>query len=244
MLRCLKEINEYFTVAKDGDLGKVADFYFDDHYWVVRYLVVDTSRWLPGRKVLLSPVAIDEANWLTRNLHLDLTREQIKESPSINEDKPVSRQIESELAGFFNWPFYWGAGVPPKPKVKRASMDPERPGDFEKHDPALRSAREVFGYRIHTTGDDEHIGHVEDIIVDDELWDVRYLVVDTGNIIPGKKALVSIFWIDTIEFGNMRVNVEMKRAELENAPPFDPEEPVNREVELRHYDFYGRPYDW
>ena len=30
--------------ARDGEIGRVKDFYFDDQNWVVRYLVADTGR--------------------------------------------------------------------------------------------------------------------------------------------------------------------------------------------------------
>lgn len=246
MLRSLKDIMNYYTAARDGELGKVADFYFDDYQWVVRYLVLDTGRWLPGRKVLISPVAIEDASGTELTLHVDLDREQIKDSPSVDEDKPVSRQVEDELATFFRWPVYWGSGIfpstGPAPSVailaEQARQKEDRQGD-----PSLRSAREVLGYIIHTS-DENDIGHIDDFIVSDDLWDIRYFVVDTGNIIPGKKILISIHWIESIEFGKSQVAVDITREAIEAAPPFDPAQPLNREVEMRHYDFHGRPYDW
>ena len=63
----------------------------------------------------------------------------------------------------------------------------------EANDVHLRSANKVTGYRIGATDGD--IGHVEDFIIDDETWEIRYMVVDTQNWWPGKKVLVAPQWI-------------------------------------------------
>jgi PRC-barrel domain len=59
MLKNIKDIYGTKLTATDGEIGHVKDFYFDDKSWAVRYLVVDTGSWLPGRLVLLAPQAFD-----------------------------------------------------------------------------------------------------------------------------------------------------------------------------------------
>ena len=59
MLRKMKDLKGFSIGARDGDIGEANDFIFDDKNWTVRYLVADTNRWLPGRKVLISPIVVD-----------------------------------------------------------------------------------------------------------------------------------------------------------------------------------------
>ena len=108
--------------------------------------------------------------------------------------------------------------------------------------PHLRSANEVQGYCIGAK--DGEIGHVEDFIVDDTSWKIRYLVVDTQNWLPGKKVLISHKWVSSINWNNQTVAVDMTRATIEKSPEYDPNQPINREYEVRMYDFYGKPHDW
>ena len=82
--------------ATDGEIGHVRDFYFDDKTWTIRYLVADTGGWLTDRQVLISPHALGHLYPQGKVLLVNLTREQIEKSPSIDEHKPVSRQHEEE----------------------------------------------------------------------------------------------------------------------------------------------------
>jgi len=97
MLRSLKKLFGNKILATDGQIGRVHDFYFDDQEWTVRYMVADTGGWLKGRLVLISPAALGEADWGAESFPVNLTRQQIGESPGIEEDLPVSRQQEIEL---------------------------------------------------------------------------------------------------------------------------------------------------
>ena len=87
--------------------GKVNDIYFDDRHWTVRYLVVNTGNWLTGRKVLLAPYALVAVNADEKNIVANLTKKQIEDSPSLDTDKPVSKQFESDYYGYYGWPTYW-----------------------------------------------------------------------------------------------------------------------------------------
>ena len=46
-----KTLKGYQLESLDGEIGKVEEFYFDDHHWTIRYLVADTGNWLsqPGK---------------------------------------------------------------------------------------------------------------------------------------------------------------------------------------------------
>ena len=247
MRRSLNDLVGYTIRANDGDIGKVHEFYFDDQSWTIRYVVVDTGGWLSGRKVLISPVAFDRPDWETCTFPVNLTKEQVRNSPSIDTDKPVSRQHEAELHGYYGWPVYWAGGalfggVQASPllvmeTVREDEASPEEP-DSDTH---LRSTSQVTGNHIEAT--DGEIGHVEDFVVDDETWAIRYLLVDTRNWLAGRKVLVSLRWIKRVSWAESKVFVDLTRDAIKNSPEFDPDKPVTLDYEGKLHDYYGRPLD-
>ena len=107
MLRSLEEVKGYHIQATDGKIGHVEDFIVDDESWEVRYLVVDTRKWLHGKQVLLSPKWIKEINWLESNVHVDLSREAVRNSPQYDPFSPVNREYEIKLYDYYGRPKYW-----------------------------------------------------------------------------------------------------------------------------------------
>ena len=92
MLRDAKGLHGFILHASDGVIGTVDEILFDDANWTVRYLIVDTGAWLSARKVLISPLSFGTLDWQGQVLNINLTRNQIKDSPSVETDEPVSRQ--------------------------------------------------------------------------------------------------------------------------------------------------------
>ena len=254
MLRSIKSFEGYKVRATDDDVGSVRDFYFDDERWGIRYLVVDTGAFFSGRRVLVSPISFRNADWSTRQFHLALTREKVKNSPGIELDKPVSvvsRQYEREYFRYYGWDNYWGYGYGtdriwggeayPGILGNRASREQhhqEEDGD----DPHLRSVREVVGYYIQ--GTDGEIGHVDDFVVDDETWAIRYLVIDTRNWWLDRKVLVAPHWAARISWTERKVFVDLPREKIRHSPLWHANDRVNREYEVQLYDYYGRPAYW
>ena len=107
MLNKAKTLKGYKLHSRDGEIGKVKEFYFDDQHWTIRYLVADTGNWLTGRQVLISPYALVTVNKEEKYIAIDLTKKQIEDSPSLDSDKPVSRQFEEAYYGYYRWPMYW-----------------------------------------------------------------------------------------------------------------------------------------
>nr|MBA3966492.1 PRC-barrel domain-containing protein [Nitrospirales bacterium] len=238
----------------DKDLGSVDDFYFDDRLWRIRYLVADTGNWLPGRNVLIGQEALERSEWEDKVFPVTLTSAEINDSPGIETDLPFSLQKEKELRQFFKWREYWDddvfiqpagftpMGVPGGEAMEQSlKQGMNSPGKLDGN-PHLRSANEVQGYYI--GAQDGEIGHVDDFIVEDTSWDIRYLVVDTQNWLPGKKVLISRKWVSAIDWNKQTVQVNMNRDMIEQSPEYDPNKPINREYEVRMYDFYGKPHDW
>jgi sporulation protein YlmC with PRC-barrel domain len=200
MLWNASAINGHAIIAKDGRLGTVSDFLFDDVSWRIRWLVVDTGAWLPGRKVLLAPAAMGHVDPKEQTFSVELTMQQVKNSPGIDTDRPVSRQIETDIYDYYGWSPYWGNGlftdgygyVGQAQAVSQGSMLREATFSIirsNEDDPHLRSIEAVTGYHIHAK--DGEIGHVDDFLLEEEDWSIRYLIVDTNNWWFGKKVLIS-----------------------------------------------------
>jgi hypothetical protein len=233
----------YHLRAVDGALGEVEDFYFDDHAWTVRYMVVDTARWLLGRRVLIAPEALGTPNAERREVPVDLTMEKVKASPDVDTARPVDRQEEERLLAHYGWAPYWTdlggtypLGLPGLP-LGPAGEPGEGAGD-----PNLRSMREVTGY--HIAAADHEVGHVADFLIDEAGWVVRYLEIDTRNWLPGKHVLLAPRWVRAIDWSARRVAVALTRAEIESAPQYEHKRPLDRGYEQRLHGHYGQEPYW
>lgn len=183
MLRSVRSLIGSSIVAKDGEMGHVSDVLFHDRSWLVRYLVVNTGNWLSGRRVLISPVAAHTPELESRLLRVDLTKEQVENSPGVRADLPVSRQEEIAMNLHYGWPAHWAT---------EAEVAPTEA------DPHLRSATEVFEYSVKTSDGD--LGHMADLIMEDTNWFVRFLVVSTGSWLEGQKLLIGTRWVGSLSW--------------------------------------------
>lgn len=244
MLRTMKSLEGVKIGAKDGEIGKVDSFLFEDTSWLVRYVVVDTGGWLPGRKILIPQAILKEMPERAEVLPVPLTKEEVEQSPDIDTDRPVSREAEQALYQHYAWTPYWSGAAfaapmsPPSPEDKKeVAVQVE-----EEHKPHLRSSAEVIGYRLHATDGD--LGHVDDLVFEDEAWVVRYLIVDTRKWLPGKKVLLSPHWAEKISWSESKVYVEMRKEEIKKSPEYDSSKPISRDYESRLYEHYGRTRYW
>jgi len=265
VLHRMKDLEGYTIGAVDGVIGHVKDFYFDDESWVIRYLVVQTGQWLLHRRVLISPIAINQPNWSEQSFPTAITQEQVKNSPSIDTDKPVSRQHEKEYLGYYEYPHYWvggslwGWGANPEMmlgagRIERTAAESSR-ADEEKlgvdadansaglpHDAHLRSGNEISSYSVHA--EDGDIGHVQGILVDEKSWAIRYLIVNTSNWWLGHQVLIAPQWIVGVSWGDRKVSVSLSRDAVKGSPPYAPGSRMGRDEEARIYDHYRRPGYW
>ncbi|HWY32181.1 MAG TPA: PRC-barrel domain-containing protein [Candidatus Acidoferrum sp.] len=227
MLQSVKHLYGIRLAASDGDLGHVKDFYFNDQSWAVRYLVADTGNWLPGRQVLLSPHAFNGLHHDEKLLGVNLTREQIKNSPSIATHKPVSRQYEELYHRYYGWPYYWeGDGLwggtrslpvlelPPKfdPAQPPAASGP-KPVRADAH---LRSTLAVTGYHLQAT--DGIVGHISDFLVDDKSWAIGELVIKVGHRFTGKEVRIPAGQVAEISYDSSKVHVKLSTDAVERSP--------------------------
>jgi hypothetical protein len=226
--------------ASNEFVGKVKDFYFDDHAWNVCYVVVDVGTWLKGRKVLVSPGEVSSIpNGQDTSLRLRLSADDVRKCPGIESDLPVSLQKERiDLKSYPimapPWPLL---GVPVRPVFPVRGGEGEETCGGRKGDPFLRSVREVINYRL-LSSDEKRFGHVSDFIVNTDGWIIRYLVVDTRYWLPGKQVLIAPLWLGRIDWTNALVYVRLPFEDVKNSPSFDPDSPMSDEYEkglLEHY---------
>jgi uncharacterized protein YrrD len=245
MLIKAKTLNDYTLDSYDGEIGKVMEFYFDDRHWTIRYLVADTGDWLTGRKVLISPHALVAVVTEEQHITVNLSKKQIEESPSLDSDKPVSRQFEEEYYGYYEWPMYWAGpymwGAYPY-IVREGNRFEEVTKDEKTWDPHLRSTQEVHGY--HIQAEDGEIGHVEDFIIDADTWAIRYLIVNTQNWWPGKKVLVSPHWIKSVNWSESKVVVNLPCEIIKQSPEYTDDSLLTRDYEAGLHRHYNRQGYW
>lgn len=250
MLRSLKDLENYTVYAADGKIGKADDFLVDDERWMIRYLVIETGDLLDRKQVLITPSSVVEVEWSTSRFQLALTKDTVKNSPDVDTRKPLSRQRERDLYSYYGYPPYWNStdastvSGSPALLVAQASLDAPLPAASQERgmDVHLRSAREMRGYTIQAI--DGSIGHVDDFIVEDDIWGVRYLVIDTSNWRLGKKVLVAPEWAGRIDWLEQVVFVDMTREAVKASPEWDPSVAVDRDYEMRLYQHYGRVSYW
>jgi sporulation protein YlmC with PRC-barrel domain len=224
MLRSIKQLYGKALGTTEDDIGHVKDFYFNDQRWVVRYLIADTGSWLSGRLVLISPHAFCKFHQDGDSLLLNLTREQIENSPAIDSHKPVSRQYEEEYYRYYGWPVYWDGsgmwGLGGAPSNYLMPSEEEIGGnDHDRDDPHLRSTQALNGYHIQTS-EGEAIGHVSDFMMDDKSWVIRHLVLETGHWFSGKEIAISPKQIDRISYEESKVFVKITKEAILEAPEY------------------------
>lgn len=260
MLFPTKKLEGIQLEATDGEIGKIKDIYFDDKKWTVRYVVADTRKWLPGRKVLLSPASLKHIPFDGESIEVNLDKETIRQSPSLEEHEPVSVRKEAELSQYYGWSPYWegqylwgtmghpqldGPGIPPsmmdeleKQKAEQQEVGPGHP------DHNLRSVQETAGeksgYRVFAQG--HEVGHLEDFQIQQETYKLQYMIVNTGDWLDEKLRLLSTDWIEEIDWEAKMIMVNIAPDQLKQAPDYEFDHEITRDVEERLHSLYSKPF--
>jgi sporulation protein YlmC with PRC-barrel domain len=264
MLRSLNNLIGSAILATDGEIGDVEEFYFDDEQWAVRDIVINTGSWLSGRQSMISPFSVRKVDRDNRKLHVNLTKTQLENSPNVDTQKPVSREVEAAHLDYYGFPYYWGgpflwgAGEYPDLTTQQsawatAPMANSTTAHTTPFGPAaavlaasanthLRSTQEVSSYHIAAT--DGEIGHVDDFIIDEDSWTIRYIAIDTRNWLPGKKVLVSPRWISSIDWAQSKVHVNLSREGVKQSPEYDSSKSISYDYETLLHRHYGQPGYW
>lgn len=110
-LRSANKIRSTEIEATDGHIGTVADLIVDTQTWELRYFVVKTRDILPGGKVIIPIRWLNNAHHFDRLIEVDLTMDEIKNSPKYNPHEAVNREYEDKLYDYYGRPAYWEAAA-------------------------------------------------------------------------------------------------------------------------------------
>lgn len=245
MLRMLAALEGMSIQALDGPIGNVTDIHFDDETWTIRYLVVNTGTWLTGRSVLVTPHAVGAIQWAQRRLDVDLTRDEVGNSPGIDAVGPLSRQHETAYFDYYGYPYYWagsfrwGPTPYPPPLALRRYLEVDVPAagaENQRDHLHLRSAEAVVGYRIEAI--DGSIGHVDDLLYAAQDWSLQSAVVDTGRWLAGRHIVVAVDWIERVSWDERKVFVGLTGDAVREAPQWDPVRALTPDYEayLQRFD--------
>jgi hypothetical protein len=233
MQRLGTAFNGFTIEARDGSVGRVSDFLFQDESWVLRWLVVDTGGWLHGRKILIHPSSLDKPDVDGRAFETSLTKAQVEASPEIGQDEPVSLQMEKGLYGYYGYDPLWGGGFYGFSQLATGAAIPPAPGG----DAHLRSMAELRHYDIHAV--DGEVGHLADFLFDDESWKIDYIIVDTKNWWLGKHVVVAPASIQEVNWAQRFVRLDLTCYKIKGSPPWVQTSLVDRAYESLLQAYYG-----
>jgi hypothetical protein len=243
----LKEFQNRAVQAFDGPVGRVEDFYFDDENWAVRYLAVDSQDWLNGRRLLFSTRALGALDATVQAFQIQADRETIRNSPRFEQNHPFGREQEIELHDYYRWPFYWTPGdsgglgpgsLAAYPLVELAEEMMETGVEQPLDHHTLHSFRQFSSFAIQAR--DGSIGKIDDLLVEDQDWNIYYLIVDTGSWLPGRKVLVSPNWIQKIDWSASQLDVDLNQETIRNSPEYNPSIPLDDDYDTRLKSYYGK----
>ena len=215
MLRSLNSLINCRIIAKDGAAGTVLDFTVNCVEWRISELVTSVGSWWRSYEVRIPRVALQRPVGATGMLPVNLTKKQMKETPAIGNRNSFQRELESDLLSV-------GAPIP-------KSTSPQ---------PIIWNS--MVAYRAYAL--DGPAGVLRDLIVDDENWHIQYLVVELVLKNVNHQTLVSSDWVSGIHEDKSSTSLNLSIRELIGSPEYDPEVPVNRDIEGKLYDYYGQPF--
>jgi hypothetical protein len=245
MLRCASKILGYRLSARDGEVGRCVDFLIEDQSWGVRHVVVEAAAVktlvvkagepLQGQELLVSPQALPKAAWNFRRWLLESTRDQLQLevlpppdrdetadehdvsfaelelSPSSEVSPKLEHSTSSELA------------APPNGTLAKEAAAEAPPLPDPLRTPLLRSLKELLGYGLEA--EDGPVGHIADLIVNDDSWTCPYLVVSDSTRSPVRQVLLPVEWVKGVDTERRAVSISSSIERVQTEPEFHPEAP-------------------
>jgi hypothetical protein len=209
MLRALKDLVGSPVAATDGDMGSVRSFLFDDQSWKIRYVVVDVGNWLKRRDVVLPITALDKPDWTNKTCRAHLTKEQVRDSPDIDSEEPVSRQQENAMRDYFGPLAYWVDNEFAMSSIPTGTKYPVHTAQVLH----LRSTSRVLGYQVWAT--DGEFGILEGFAVDEASWHLGYLDVRGGDWLRNRSVLIPTRWVESVSWAEFRIHLHHAKAVTE-----------------------------
>lgn len=225
MLHSLNNINNYKVIAADGEMGFCKDFLFNDEDWNLHYLLADTHKWLPGgKKLLIHTSAIQKVDTKNKEVRICLTKRELKDSPSLLANEPISRAYEKTYMCYFDYATYHVGPIPldsyftgvHTERVKIAAA-PDEPDSEKNH---IHSAHFVEDYTLDVAN--KLYGHIVDFVFDDVEWDIKFLAIELGNwFMHDKQRLLAPSELETIDWPKQQVHVDIDVDSLKESPVYN-----------------------
>jgi hypothetical protein len=106
----------------------------------------------------------------------------------------------------------------------------------------LINASDITGFKVAAT--DGSIGSVTDFLFDDASWTLRWIVVETGNWLSGRKVLLPVSVLGHPDTDARSFPVRLTMAVIKDSPDVDAHAPVSRQHEERMYGYYNMSPYW
>jgi uncharacterized protein YrrD len=103
-LRSTSEVIGYGVQSLDNEIGHVEDLLASTDDWTIHLIVLDTGNWLSGKKVVVLPDLIQGVEWDTRKVYVDLSKDQIRNSPEFDPGKPINPKQEVVFYDYYGRP--------------------------------------------------------------------------------------------------------------------------------------------
>ena len=249
MLYKATTLRNYEMQSLDGEVRAIAQFYFDDRTWIIRYVGAEASGGpFSDRDVLIPFNALLGVDETMGRLSVSLTKEQIEHCPELKNHLPVSSQSGPAFHDYYDpktktpvdsglFPYIPGPDLDAD-RGKPRSCDRAEDG-WDRH---LRCTHALTGYRVESTDGD--IGLVHDFIIEPQTWTIRYLVINAHHWWPGKKTLIATQWVESICSENSHLTVNVGRDTIKESPEYDDHTTITRDYEQTLFAHYHRKGYW
>lgn len=224
MLRSLNVLMNFTIHFGDDEVGKVTDIYIDKSTWSLRYLILDTGKWLSGKTIIVSTQNLDKFDTDNQTITIHRSLNDVESSPEFKNLETLTRKFEENLFAHYQWVPYWTAqgiaqsgAAPVVLPVQDANEDTDI--SSSRKEPDLLTFEDIKSYEV--VHEDQTLGWVKDGIYDDGSWDIHSIIFDTGKTLREKIIEVPVKRISSININDKHVLTEMSRQEAEMCDPFN-----------------------
>lgn len=227
MIRSYKQMQRTKIRALDGPIGTLRDIYFDDTSWRIQYLVIELGSWFTGKDVVIPPSVFSPYDGIS--LNVELTKLELKSCP---DEKDILLKVSQDFRNqsFVNYFCSAGASLYGGPLIIPPMTKKFNHGAII--NPHLHSCTDLLNYMI--KGSDGNIGLLSDILIDDSVWKIRFVVGIIKSLSEKYEKLIENKLIDTIDNSNLLIKVSLDSKHIIKNPNFDTSKHVDRSYELIH----------
>ncbi len=241
-------LKSFDVVGKDEDFGSVDDALIDEKDLTIRYFTVKTGNWFSGEKMYISPASIESINVNDEVITTDITKEEAENAPRLEGRELIDRTYETNfhthygLNPYWTGPGVWGTSFTARELAAQQPVAMPEPEEDSKGEPEIYKAKDIIRYEF--AAQDDSFGQVEDLLIEEDSYKVRYFVIDTRKFFGGKKVLISADWVENIDWIKAQIQTNVTKEQVENSPEYLPEIPLSREMEVDLYSYYNRAPYW